>query len=57
MKNKIKRETVSIRKNVILKTPSGDQFNEPNTLSVIVWKIKQLLIEAGYTSGTIQARA
>ena len=54
MKNKIKRETVSIRKNVILKTPSGDQFNEPNTLSVIVWKIKQLLIEAGYTESTIR---
>lgn len=54
MKNKFKRETVSISKNVILKTPSGDQINEPNTLFVIVWKIKQLLIEADYTESTIR---
>ncbi len=54
MKNKINNEIVRTRKCVILKTPSSAQLDEKNNLFVIVWKIKQLLVEKGYTESSIK---
>ena len=39
---------------IIIKKPSVRQLNQPNNLFTIVWKIKALLYEAGYTENSIR---
>lgn len=42
------------RQSVIYDTPSKSQLNEPMNLFVIVWKIRKLLTEAGYTESSLK---
>ena len=41
-------------KRLILCTPTKEQLDDPRNLFAIVWKIRQLLVEAGYSESSIR---